>query len=248
MWRRAVGTAIDGRTTRHLGYAISQQKRKLIEQVFRLDENRRRAGAAVSGRRTRRLIVTFTAAVHNDPVCARCSRGPREPGVTVAEQRGGIAAERTWKCLWSRVTFSSPVRTIVPVVRNVATPSPPDREAVITQRIMALVGRMDDSRSSPSTYPGRDQTKERTHDVAIILEKPCRARRGGGDLAMITMAAYVGLAKERDDNEDRGSRLRAYTIGLFGDMPYNALGRAQYPRCSPTSTGATSPSRSSTAT
>ena len=27
-------TAIDGRTTRHHGYAISQQKRKLIEQVF----------------------------------------------------------------------------------------------------------------------------------------------------------------------------------------------------------------------
>ena len=27
-------TAIDGRTTRHPGYAISQQKRKLIEQVF----------------------------------------------------------------------------------------------------------------------------------------------------------------------------------------------------------------------
>ena len=26
--------AIDGRTTRHAGYAISQQKRKLIEQVF----------------------------------------------------------------------------------------------------------------------------------------------------------------------------------------------------------------------
>ena len=32
--QKAVGTAIDGRTTRHAGYAISQQKRKLIEQVF----------------------------------------------------------------------------------------------------------------------------------------------------------------------------------------------------------------------
>jgi hypothetical protein len=28
------GSAIDGRTTRHDGYTISQQKRKLIEQVF----------------------------------------------------------------------------------------------------------------------------------------------------------------------------------------------------------------------
>jgi hypothetical protein len=32
--QKAVSTAIDGRTTRHPGYAISQQKRKLIEQVF----------------------------------------------------------------------------------------------------------------------------------------------------------------------------------------------------------------------
>jgi hypothetical protein len=32
--QKAVGTAIDSRTTRHPGYAISQQKRKLIEQVF----------------------------------------------------------------------------------------------------------------------------------------------------------------------------------------------------------------------
>ena len=32
--QKAVGTAIDGRTTRHAGYAISQVKRKLIEQVF----------------------------------------------------------------------------------------------------------------------------------------------------------------------------------------------------------------------
>ena len=30
------GSAIDGRTTRHSGYAISQQKRKLVEQVLRL--------------------------------------------------------------------------------------------------------------------------------------------------------------------------------------------------------------------
>ena len=32
--QKAVGTAIDGRTTRHPGYTISQQKRKLIEQIF----------------------------------------------------------------------------------------------------------------------------------------------------------------------------------------------------------------------
>lgn len=32
--KRAGGSAIDGRTTRHLGYALSQRKRKCIEQCF----------------------------------------------------------------------------------------------------------------------------------------------------------------------------------------------------------------------
>jgi hypothetical protein len=32
--RRTGGSAIDGRTTRHPGYALSQRKRKLIEQAF----------------------------------------------------------------------------------------------------------------------------------------------------------------------------------------------------------------------
>ena len=34
------GSAIDGRTTRHAGYHVSQRKRKLVEQVF-ADEDRR---------------------------------------------------------------------------------------------------------------------------------------------------------------------------------------------------------------
>lgn len=59
-------TAIDGRTTRHDGYAISQQKRKLIEQVFGwmktiggLRKLRHRGGELVDS------IVTFTAAAYN---------------------------------------------------------------------------------------------------------------------------------------------------------------------------------------
>ena len=32
--RRRGGSAIDGRTARHVGYKISQQKRKRIEEVF----------------------------------------------------------------------------------------------------------------------------------------------------------------------------------------------------------------------
>ena len=60
------GSAIDGRTTRHPGYAISQRKRKLIEQVFGwmktvggLRKLRHRGGELVD------WIVTFTAAAYN---------------------------------------------------------------------------------------------------------------------------------------------------------------------------------------
>ena len=61
-----VHSAIDGRTTRHAGYAISQQKRKLIEQVFGwmktvggLRKLRHRGALLVD------WIVTFTAAAYN---------------------------------------------------------------------------------------------------------------------------------------------------------------------------------------
>jgi hypothetical protein len=43
----------------------------------------------------------------------------------------------------------------------------------------------------------------------------------------IVLATYIGSAKDRDD--DKGHDSEAYTIGLFGDMPYGALGRSQYP-------------------
>ena len=59
-------TAIDRRTTRQLGYDVSQQKRKLIEQVFGwmktvggLRKLRHRGGELVD------WIVTFTAAAYN---------------------------------------------------------------------------------------------------------------------------------------------------------------------------------------
>jgi transposase len=60
------GSAIDGRTTRHPGYAVSQQKRKLIEQVFGwmktvggLRKLRHRGTARID------WILTFTAAAYN---------------------------------------------------------------------------------------------------------------------------------------------------------------------------------------
>jgi hypothetical protein len=46
--------------------------------------------------------------------------------------------------------------------------------------------------------------------------------------ALIAGAAYNVSAKDDDDSQDSRAA-EAYTIGLFGDMPYNALGRSQYP-------------------
>jgi IS5 family transposase len=64
--QKAPGTAVDGRTTRHAGYVISQRKRKLIEQVFGwmkttggLRKLRHRGGELVD------WVVTFTAAACN---------------------------------------------------------------------------------------------------------------------------------------------------------------------------------------
>jgi len=64
--QKAQYTAIDARTTRHAGYAISQRKRKLVEQVFGwmktvglLRKLRHRGGERVD------WIFTFTATVYN---------------------------------------------------------------------------------------------------------------------------------------------------------------------------------------
>jgi len=63
---RRGGSAINGRTTRHAGYAVSQQKRKLVEQVFGwlktvggLRKLRHRGGELVD------WVVTFAAAAYN---------------------------------------------------------------------------------------------------------------------------------------------------------------------------------------
>jgi len=60
------GSAIDARTTRHPGYAVSQRKRKLVEQGFGwmktvggLRKLRHRGGALVE------WVFTFTAAAYN---------------------------------------------------------------------------------------------------------------------------------------------------------------------------------------
>src|SRR5207248_346331 len=45
--------------------------------------------------------------------------------------------------------------------------------------------------------------------------------------AAVLSAVIVYASAAPRDNQERGPSV--YTIGLFGDMPYNALGRAQYP-------------------
>jgi hypothetical protein len=57
-----------------------------------------------------------------------------------------------------------------------------------------------------------------------------RAARTVIAATVLAAAAYVGRADDSDkDSTDRGRGPESYTIGLFGDMPYNALGKAQYP-------------------
>ena len=64
--QKARYSAIDGRTTRHPGYEVSQRKRKLVEQVFGwlktvggLRKLRHRGDALVD------WVVTFAAAAYN---------------------------------------------------------------------------------------------------------------------------------------------------------------------------------------
>jgi IS5 family transposase len=64
--KRSGGSAIDGRTTRHAGYQVSQRKRKRIEEVFAwiktvgtLRKTRHRGLATI------RWIFTFTATAYN---------------------------------------------------------------------------------------------------------------------------------------------------------------------------------------
>ena len=106
---------IDGRTTRHAGYAISQRKRKLIEQVFGwmktvggLRKLRHRGGARVD------WIVTFTAAAYNLIRLRTSWRGRHDSGrrpvpcsKTTDERsvRPPASTHRELKIL-SRVTFS----------------------------------------------------------------------------------------------------------------------------------------------
>ena len=45
-------------------------------------------------------------------------------------------------------------------------------------------------------------------------------------IALLFLVA-VGIGSAKEDDDERGGH--SYTIALFGDTPYNALGRAQYP-------------------
>jgi len=55
-----------------------------------------------------------------------------------------------------------------------------------------------------------------------------RALRGGRYAIAVAIVCAVAYASFADDGE-KGNGPASYTIALFGDMPYNALGRSQYP-------------------
>src|SRR5882672_9440597 len=61
--------------------------------------------------------------------------------------------------------------------------------------------------------------------MELITRRPRALAGACVTAALIIAAAYVAYAK--DDDGERGGE--SYTIALFGDMPYNELGRAQYP-------------------
>jgi hypothetical protein len=46
-------------------------------------------------------------------------------------------------------------------------------------------------------------------------------------LAIVVGVAFTGSAKEEDNESSHASQ--QYTIAAFGDQPYNALGKSQYP-------------------
>jgi hypothetical protein len=59
-----------------------------------------------------------------------------------------------------------------------------------------------------------------------------RALAAAAVCALAAAAVYVGIASAGgppSGDHGRGRGPHTYTIGLFGDMPYNALGRQQYP-------------------
>jgi hypothetical protein len=63
---RAGGSAIDGRTTRWAGYAISQRKRKCIEQVFGWSETVGRTRQVMCrGRERVEQLFLLTQAAYN---------------------------------------------------------------------------------------------------------------------------------------------------------------------------------------
>jgi len=85
---RAGGSAVDGRTTRHRGYAISQRIRKRVEEIFgwtKTIANFRKPGSAVStGRSSPR---TWWAPRTTCCASLSCSSGPLEHHPASAQER-----------------------------------------------------------------------------------------------------------------------------------------------------------------
>src|SRR5882757_2635367 len=57
--------------------------------------------------------------------------------------------------------------------------------------------------------------------------RSARAMVAGAMVATVAFVAFAQGPGPASAGEDHGHE--TYSIGLFGDMPYNALGKAQYP-------------------
>src|SRR5947208_9427265 len=95
-----------------------------------------------------------------------------------------------------------------------------------THGTMAPSARMRMTRGRLCAERHQDQRKEGQMKLRSSYKGPALAAVSA-TAVMFVITAYVGSAKGDDETSGRDSD--AYTIGLFGDMPYNALGRAQYP-------------------
>ena len=65
--------------------------------------------------------------------------------------------------------------------------------------------------------------------VALVVGAAVAAAAFASAISAATASRGRAGSHGRDSGQDRGRHHETYTIGLFGDMPYGALGRSQYP-------------------
>src|SRR5689334_5046786 len=66
--------------------------------------------------------------------------------------------------------------------------------------------------------------------TAVLIAAAAVASGAFATVISVATASDAGRPQQRGAHDrDRHRGQESYTVGLFGDMPYGALGRAQYP-------------------